>query len=97
VASAGRRARPRRGAGRSGGGRGLPDPPPRVGSTSLFGVDLFPDALAKLLAIQPSPAGHPFFFYLRLGYEPVGLLPDANGFGKPDILMAKRIAKRTSA
>ena len=67
-----------------------------VGGTSLFGVDLFPDALAKLLAIQPSPAGHPFFFYRALGYEPVGLLPDANGFGKPDILMAKRIAKRTA-
>lgn len=64
-----------------------------VGGTNLFGVDLFPDVLAKLSAIQPSPAGHPFFFYRCLGYEPVGLLPDANGFGKPDILMAKRIAK----
>jgi aminoglycoside 6'-N-acetyltransferase I len=63
-----------------------------VGGTSLFGADLFPDALAKLARIQPSPAGHPFFFYRRLGYEPVGLVPDANGFGKPDILMAKRVA-----
>ncbi len=63
-----------------------------VGGTSLFGADLFPDALAKLAVIEPTPAGHPFFFYRRLGYEPIGLIPDANGFGKPDILMAKRVA-----
>ena len=64
-----------------------------VGGTSLYNLDLFPDALAKLARIEPSPTGHPFFFYRRLGYEPVGLLPDANGFGKPDIYMAKRIAQ----
>ncbi len=63
-----------------------------VGGTSLFGADAFPDALAKLAAIQPTPLGHPFFFYRRLGYEPVGLIPDANGFGKPDILMSKRLS-----
>jgi len=65
-----------------------------VGGTSLGGADLFPGALAKLATITPSPAGHPFFFYRRLGYEPVGLLPDANGFGKPDLLMAKRVTPR---
>ena len=65
-----------------------------VGGTSLFNVDLFPNALAKLVDIQPSPAGHPFFFYRSIGYEPIGLLPDVNGFGKPDIFMAKRVAKR---
>ena len=31
-------------------------------------------------------------FYLRVGFHIVGVIPDANGFGKPDILMAKRIA-----
>ncbi len=67
-----------------------------VGGTSLFGADLFPDALAKLAQIQPTPAGHPYFFYRRLGYEPIGLIPDANGFGKPDILMAKRVARPPS-
>jgi aminoglycoside 6'-N-acetyltransferase I len=34
---------------------------------------------------------HPFEFYLRVGYHIVGVIPDANGFGKPDILMAKRV------
>jgi hypothetical protein len=27
-----------------------------------------------------------------MGYTIVGVIPDANGLGKPDILMAKRIA-----
>ncbi len=58
--------------------------------TSLGGVDLYPDVLDKLRAIE-SRGTHPFEFYLRLGFHIVGVIPDANGFGKPDILMAKRI------
>lgn len=37
--------------------------------------------------------GHPFAFYRLLGYEVVGLLPDANGSGRHDILMAKRVPR----
>lgn len=62
------------------------------GGTSLFGADIFPDPLTKFAAIAPT-TGHPFFFYRKLGYEPVGVIPDANGFGKPDLLMAKRVAR----
>lgn len=62
------------------------------GGTSLFGADIFPDALTKFAAIAPT-TGHPFFFYRKLGYEPIGVIPDANGFGKPDLLMAKRVAR----
>ena len=62
-----------------------------AGGTSLFGQDLFPDPLARLAAIAPTERGHPFFFYRRLGYAPVGLIPDANGAGRPDLLMSKRI------
>jgi aminoglycoside 6'-N-acetyltransferase I len=62
-----------------------------VGGTSLFGADLFPAPLARLAAITPTTRGHPFFFYRKLGFEPVGLIPDANGFGKPDLLMSKRL------
>ncbi len=61
------------------------------GGSSLFGADLFPDPLAKLAGIEPRGGGHPFFFYRRLGYVPTGVLPDANGAGRPDIFMARRL------
>jgi aminoglycoside 6'-N-acetyltransferase I len=60
------------------------------GGTNLSGIDLFPDPLAKLATIQPVK-GHPFTFYRKLGFSIVGILPDGNGFGQPDIMMAKRI------
>ncbi len=59
--------------------------------TSIGGIDLFPGALAHLTAIR-NIDGHPLGFYLKLGYEVVGVIPDANGPGKPDIFMAKPIA-----
>jgi len=61
-----------------------------AGLTSLAGVDLYPDVLGKLGAIE-NLRGHPFGFYRKLGFEPAGVVPDANGFGKPDLLMAKRV------
>lgn len=59
--------------------------------TSLGGVDLYPDPLVHLRQIR-NLHGHPFEFYQKLGFVLVGLVPDANGFGKPDILIAKRVA-----
>jgi aminoglycoside 6'-N-acetyltransferase I len=38
---------------------------------------------------------HPAGFYSRMGFQVVGLIPDANGPGKPDILMAKRVSGGT--
>jgi aminoglycoside 6'-N-acetyltransferase I len=61
-----------------------------TGQTSLTGIDVYPDVLAKLATIR-SVKPHPFTFYQKMGYTIVGVIPDANGFGKPDILMAKRI------
>jgi aminoglycoside 6'-N-acetyltransferase I len=60
------------------------------GGTNLSGIDLFPDPLAKLAALEPVK-GHPFTFYRKLGFQVVGVIPDGNGFGQPDIMMAKRI------
>ena len=59
-------------------------------STTLSGVDLYPDVWPHIRNIR-NLRGHPFEFYLKVGYHVVGVIPDANGFGKPDILMAKRI------
>ena len=61
--------------------------------TSLAGVDLYPDPLVHLAKLE-NKKDHPFGFYLKCGFSVVGVTPDANGFGKPDILMAKRIAAR---
>lgn len=57
---------------------------------NLFGVDLYPDVLSWAARIE-DVGGHPFAFYRKCGFAVVGLIPDANGFGKPDILMAKRV------
>jgi aminoglycoside 6'-N-acetyltransferase I len=63
-----------------------------TGQTSLTGLDLYPDVLSKLAKIH-DVRRHPFVFYQKLGYVIVGVIPDVNGFGKPDILMAKRLMK----
>jgi len=60
------------------------------GQTNLSGVDVYPDVLASAARIE-NVRGHPFEFYRKCGFVVVGLIPDANGFGKPDILMAKRV------
>ena len=59
--------------------------------TSLSGADLYENTWEKLRGIQ-NLRGHAFEFYQRCGYTIVGVIPDANGPGKPDILMAKRLA-----
>ena len=58
--------------------------------TSLGGVDLYPNVLEHLSKLK-NVKGHPFEFYQAQGYRVVGAIPDANGPGKPDILMAKRV------
>jgi aminoglycoside 6'-N-acetyltransferase I len=66
------------------------------GRTSLAGVDLYDD-LPRRLANVANPGHHPYEFYQRLGFTIVGVMPDANGFGKPDIFLAKRIVTDSTA
>ena len=61
------------------------------GRTSLTGLDLYPDVLGALARLR-NLRDHPFTFYERMGFAVVGVIPDANGLGRPDILMAKRVA-----
>jgi aminoglycoside 6'-N-acetyltransferase I len=58
--------------------------------TTLAGVDLYPDVWEHMANIR-NLRGHPYEFYQKCGFVIVGVVPDANGPGKPDILMAKRV------
>ena len=60
------------------------------GMTSLSNVDLYENLWEKIRDIR-NFKNHPFAFYQKLGYVITGVVPDANGIGKPDILMAKRV------
>ncbi len=62
-------------------------------TTSLFGVDLYDDVPRHLATLAPKRR-HPFTFYRALGYTVCGCVPDANGIGKPNIQMAKRVTSR---
>ncbi|HUE98333.1 MAG TPA: GNAT family N-acetyltransferase [Anaerolineales bacterium] len=59
--------------------------------TSLSNVDLYENLWEKIRDIR-NLKNHPFEFYQKMGYIISGVVPDANGIGKPDILMAKRIS-----
>ena len=60
------------------------------GMTSLANTDLYENLWEKIRDIR-NLKGHPFEFYQKIGYIISGIVPDANGPGKPDILMAKRV------
>ena len=59
--------------------------------TSLSGVDLYHDLPRHLAEVHDLGRGHPFGFYLKVGFVITGVLPDANGPGKPDIFMSKSL------
>ena len=61
-----------------------------LGLTSLAGVDLYPDVIGHLARLQ-NLADHPLGFYQRLGYAVIGVMPDASGFGRHDIYLARRL------
>jgi aminoglycoside 6'-N-acetyltransferase I len=58
--------------------------------TSLSNADLYDNLPEKIANIQ-NYKGHPYEFYLKCGYTIIGVAPDANGRGKPDIIMGKRV------
>ncbi len=61
--------------------------------TTLAGVDLYENPWQHVRSIK-NLKGHPYEFYQKLGYKIIGVVPDANGLGKPDILMAKRVGMK---
>ena len=61
------------------------------GDTSLGGVDLYADVPGRIAGLRDLGQEHPFLFYRKLGYVVTGVMPDANGRGKPDIHMSKAL------
>lgn len=60
------------------------------GKTTLSGVNLYPNVWEHIAAIK-NLRQHPYEFYQKCGFVIVGVMPDANGLGKPDIYMAKQL------
>ena len=61
--------------------------------TTASGVDLYADVAGAIRDMKKLRGEHPFEFYIRLGFRLTGFLPDANGPGKPDMFLAKRISR----
>jgi len=61
------------------------------GQTSLFGKDLYKENLYDEIRNIKNIRNHPYEFYQKMGYRIIGVIPDANGVGKPDIWMGKRL------
>jgi|SRR5687767_1290279 len=59
--------------------------------TTLSQVDLYRDIPGHIAGLRDLGQRHPFLFYRKLGYVVTGLMPDANGRGKPDIYMSKTL------
>lgn len=61
------------------------------GQTSVFDADLYRDLPGHISGLRDLGRRHPFLFYRKLGYVVTGLMPDANGRGRPDIYMSKAL------
>ena len=61
-----------------------------AGETSLGGIDLYSALPGAFTAVQ-SWGHHPLPFYRRLGFHVIGVMPDANGPGRQDIFLGKRL------
>ena len=59
------------------------------GETSLANVDLYDNLPERIKNFNPGT--HQSGFYMQLGYKIIGVMPDANGYGKPDIIWGKRL------
>ena len=61
------------------------------GMTSLANINLYGDLPRHIADLRDLGKSHPFLFYRKLGYVVTGIMPDANGRGRPDIYMSKAL------
>jgi len=59
------------------------------GETSFANADLYDDLPKRIREFDPGK--HQAAFYLKNGFKIIGVIPDANGTGKPDIFLARRL------
>lgn len=62
-----------------------------TGITSLADVDLYADVPRHIAELADLGHRHAFLFYRKLGFVVTGVMPDANGPGRPDIYMSKSV------
>jgi aminoglycoside 6'-N-acetyltransferase I len=63
------------------------------GMTSLAHTRLYDEVPRHISELRDLGRSHPFLFYRKLGYVVTGVMPDANGRGKPDIYMSKALGR----
>ena len=61
-----------------------------TGATPLYGMDLYQNPCAGVHKLS-GRENHPVTFWQKIGFTIVGVVPDAEGRGKPAITLAKRI------
>lgn len=61
-----------------------------TGSTPLYGVDLYQNP-CELFNRLIGAEQHVVTFWRKVGFSVVGVLPDAEGRGRPGITLAKRV------
>lgn len=64
-----------------------------AGDTSLADIDLYADIPRHIAELRDLGHNHPFLFYRKLGFVVTGVMPDANGPGRPDIYMSKSVRR----
>jgi len=64
-----------------------------TGMTSLADMDLYADIPRHIAELRDRDHHHPFLFYRKLGFVVTGVMPDANGPGRPVIYMSKPVRR----
>jgi|TARA_Y100000294_G_C8522107_1_gene323331 aminoglycoside 6'-N-acetyltransferase I len=59
-------------------------------ATSFSRYDLYKNMVEAVQNIS-APPHHPIYFWLKMGFSIVGVIPDEEGLGKPSIHFAKRL------